>query len=84
MVTDEALEHAFERIEGFARVQQERPLEEKLEAIDTLLEIFSMDQNKKELFKEWMLGFLGHTSGEVFLGLLVGLFIAEYDAEYAT
>jgi len=81
VIDSEALDYAFSRVEGFTLVQQSATLEERGEAIESLLTAFGINENLKAHFARWMDDFYGDTSGEIFLGLILGLYAAEYALE---
>jgi hypothetical protein len=83
VLDEEALDFAISRVESFARLNFRREQSEKLEAVDILWSSFGIDDNIKERLSEWLNEFLGEDPdrhGAVLLGLLVGLFIEDYNA----
>lgn len=82
-VTPEALDYATSRIEDFASVQADRDWPEKLEAIAVLLEGLGMDEDIKGQLSVWVEGFIGKQSGELMVGLLLGLFVNQFENDRA-
>jgi hypothetical protein len=82
-ISSEALAFATGRVEDFASVQQHRDWDEKLEAVTVLLEGLGLDEQVKHELSEWLDGFIGEQSAEILLGLLLGLFVNQYQNEEA-
>jgi hypothetical protein len=78
----EAFEYATKRIEAFAKVQQGREWSEQLNAVGVLLPSLGFDEDMKDELHAWLSKFIGPDyKGEIMLGLLIGLFIHQYQME---
>lgn len=83
VLSKDALDYATRRVQGFAQVNVNRSEEERAEAMDTLCESLGFDESMRDRFSSWLDDFIGEGAydGEVFIGLIVGLFINQYIQE---
>jgi uncharacterized protein YggL (DUF469 family) len=82
-ISKEAIDYAFTRMIDFATVQQGRNLEEQLEAVGIVQSSIGIEEEHRERIGYWMNEALGETSGEVLLGMIVGLYIMQYERDAA-
>jgi hypothetical protein len=76
-LSEKAFEYATQRVEDFAVVQLDS--QNKLEAVELMLESVGLDDDRKSQFCQWLQRFNPSTNeGDVLLGLLVGLFLHQY------
>ena len=78
-----ALDYAFQRVEAFALVNHARPADEKVDATALWLEYVGLDEENKRQLMEWLADFNPNWSGEFLLGLVVGLFVNQYNQKNA-
>lgn len=81
-LSQESLSHALGRIEDFWRVHYEsgEDHDEILEAVNTLLASFGLDEDRKEELRKGMEKLGGsNEEGAILLGMLVVLFVTEYE-----
>ena len=78
---EKALHYATRRIEDFISVQRHN--EEKLAAIELLFGSLGLEKDVRESLDLWLTKLGVDDPGEVMLGLLVGLFIQQYNEESA-
>lgn len=81
----EAAEYALRKMADFTSVQisEDKPLDEQLEAIQVLSSSLGLSDEIKVMVADWIDLTVGpqHTKGAVFLGLLLGLSMAEFHEE---
>ena len=77
----EALQYALNRVAEFAVVQKGRPLPEQLESIAIVQESLGFNDESREILVDWMEGFIGEVSGEVLLGIIIGLFMMQHNLD---
>lgn len=75
-----AVEYACRRLEDFARVQEGNSREAKVDAVEVLLGSLGVTSDINDQLKSWLEGFFPDYSGELFMGLILGLFINQYES----
>jgi hypothetical protein len=82
-ISEKALQHAIRRVQDFALVNRGRESwAERVEAIDTFLSSVGWDSDRQKEFNDWADTYYPEVdSGYILLGVLLGLFVLEYETE---
>ncbi len=74
-----ALRDSLRRIQDFAKVQAGRDAASQYESVTVVQGYLGLTESHREELAVWMEDFLGESSGEVLLGVMIGLMMAQHD-----
>ncbi len=79
----DTLAEAFDRIDDFYAVHRSRPIGEMADSVDCFLESVDLDDDARAVLRERLpqLPEIGDRTGQVILGIVIGLMAAQLAAE---